>query len=178
VVRWNELNLSGGFQLPLNLSQGRQYRALTLSTTYNYNYVTWKGAAKTFLLNSGIHYLQNRLVYVGQGQQGVKQIYPSSAQVLTLQYRSSIDGRTAHQFLGSGTFYLPGLMKTHSLVIDAALQVRDTANQYFYTNDFPVTRGYKEIDYPRMYKLGFNYHFPLFYPEWGFGNLVYFRGCG
>ena len=29
-------------------------------------------------------------------------------------------------------------------------------------------------DYPRMYKAGINYHFPLAYPDWGFGNLVYF----
>ena len=25
-----------------------------------------------------------------------------------------------------------------------------------------------------MWKLGANYHFPLFYPDWGFGNIVYF----
>jgi hypothetical protein len=26
-----------------------------------------------------------------------------------------------------------------------------------------------------MLRLGFNYHLPLFYPDWGFGNIVYFR---
>ena len=25
-----------------------------------------------------------------------------------------------------------------------------------------------------MLKLGVNYHFPLFYPDWGFGSIVYF----
>ena len=25
-----------------------------------------------------------------------------------------------------------------------------------------------------MWKLGGNYHFPLVYPDWGFGNIVYF----
>jgi hypothetical protein len=84
-----------------------------------------------------------------------------------------VDSKTAHQLLVNGTFYLPGFAKTNSFVVSAAYQARDTAGQYFYTNDFPVARGYREIDYPRMWKVGFNYHFPLFYPEWGFGNLVY-----
>jgi hypothetical protein len=25
-----------------------------------------------------------------------------------------------------------------------------------------------------MYRFGFNYHIPLAYPDWGFGNMVYF----
>ncbi len=26
-----------------------------------------------------------------------------------------------------------------------------------------------------MYKVGGNYHFPLVYPDWGFGNIVYWK---
>jgi hypothetical protein len=26
-----------------------------------------------------------------------------------------------------------------------------------------------------MWKVGANYHFPLLYPDWGFGNIVYFQ---
>ncbi len=26
-----------------------------------------------------------------------------------------------------------------------------------------------------MYKLGFNYHFPLCYPDWGVGGVIYFQ---
>ena len=26
-----------------------------------------------------------------------------------------------------------------------------------------------------MYKLGANYHFPLLYPDWGFGNMIFFQ---
>jgi hypothetical protein len=172
-VHWNELNVSGGLQLPLNLSQGRQYRTLTLSSTFNYNHVNWTGAAKQFLNNSGFHYLQNRLEYIGQGQSTIKQIYPQWAQVVTLQYRGSVDSKTAHQFLYSGNFYFPGLAPTNAFIVSTAYQARDTAGQYFYTNDFPLSRGYRQVDYPRMWKIGVNYHFPIFHPDWGFANLVY-----
>lgn len=26
-----------------------------------------------------------------------------------------------------------------------------------------------------MCKLGANYHFPIFYPDWGFGNIIFFQ---
>ncbi|HWB24500.1 MAG TPA: hypothetical protein VG738_03425 [Chitinophagaceae bacterium] len=174
VLRWNEFNISAGLQLPLDLSAGRQYRSLTLSSTFNYNHVNWRGLAKTFLNNAGLHYLQNRLEYVAQSQMAKKQIYPSFAQVLVVQYRSSVDSRTAHQLLFNGSFYLPGIAPTNSLVVSYAYQVRDNANQYYYTNDFPISRGYSEIDYPRMWKIGVNYHFPICYPDRGFGNIAYF----
>lgn len=172
-VRWNEFNVAAGGSLPLNLSAGRQYRTLTYTATFNYNHVNWRGQAKDFLRNSSLQYLQNRISYVAQGQQAVKQIYPSYAQVITLQHRGSIDSKTAHQFFANSTFYFPGLAPTNSFVVNAAYQARDTAGQYFYTNDFPISRGYRRIDAPRMWRVGLNYHFPLFYPEWGFANLVY-----
>jgi len=172
-VNWNEFNISGGLELPFNFSEGRQYRTLTLTSTYNYNHVDWQGIAKTFLPSTGFTYLQNRLEYVGQSQIATKQIYPSWAQVITLQYRGSLDKTTAHQLLASSLFYLPGLSKTNSTVIALAYQARDTAGQYFYTNDFPIARGYREIDFPRMWKAGINYHFPLAYPDWGFANLAF-----
>ncbi|MGZ5255059.1 MAG: hypothetical protein ACXWV4_11905, partial [Flavitalea sp.] len=59
------------------------------------------------------------------------------------------------------------------LVIQAAMQLRDP-NAIAFTNNFPISRGYVSDNQPRMYRLGMNYHFPMFYPEWGFGNLVYF----
>ncbi|HVX51283.1 MAG TPA: hypothetical protein VHB48_14045, partial [Chitinophagaceae bacterium] len=174
-VHWNEFNIAAGLQLPLNFSHGRQYRTLLLQSTFNYNHVNWKGIAKGFLNNAALHYLQSKLVFVAQSQVAQKQIYPHFAQVLTVQYRASVDNRIAHQLLFNGSFYLPGLAPTNSLVVNYAYQVRDDAGQYFYTNDFPMSRGYSEVDFPRMWKIGLNYHFPLCYPEWGFGNIAFFQ---
>jgi hypothetical protein len=75
----------------------------------------------------------------------------------------------------NGALYLPGFARTHNFVITAAYQSRDTLGEYVFDNNFPFSRGYESINFPRMFRLGFNYHFPLFYPDWGFGNIVYFR---
>jgi hypothetical protein len=75
--------------------------------------------------------------------------------------------------LASSYLYFPGLGKNHSIVVNLAYQQRDTSGKYYYDNNFPFSRGYSVPDYPRMYKAGFNYHFPLAYPDWGFGNIAY-----
>lgn len=174
-LHWREFNVAAGLRLPLNFSQDKLYQYLTLSSTYNYKYQSWQGIAKNFLLNQGIQYLETKVDYSWQVQQAVKQIYPSWAQVIVLQHRVAVNAIQAQQFLASGAFYLPGLVKTNSFVITAAYQARDTAGQYNYTNDFPMARGYSNVNYPRMWKLGGNYHFPLAYPDRGFGNIIFIQ---
>ncbi len=160
---WNETKLSGGLQLPLNFTGGKMYRSLTTLASYNYINTQWTGIAKNYLQNSGFGYAQLRLRYSQYSQQSVQHINPRFGQSITLQYRT---GSTAYQFLANGYFYFPGLSKNHSTVINIAYQQRDTSGKYYYDNNFPFSRGYSVPDYPRMYKAGINYNFPLAYPDW------------
>lgn len=172
-LHWNELVGYVGLRLPLNLTGGRSYRNLTFQVTYNLDQVNWTGLARKLLNDLSFPYLQSRISYASQVQKTVQQIYPHFAQSLLLQYRNLLNQRTAHQFLASGSLFLPGLSHTHSLVLTAAFHSRDTMQQYIFSNNFPFARGYSAIDFPRMWKFGVNYHFPLLYPDKGLGNLVY-----
>ncbi|MES2005044.1 MAG: hypothetical protein V4450_11015 [Bacteroidota bacterium] len=175
IANWNELIGYAGLQLPLNLSGGKQYRYLTLSSTYNLEQVNWTGIAEKFFQNRHFQYLQTRISYTGQVQKAIQQIYPHFAESFFVQYKNIVNRYTAHQFLASGSLYLPGLGNNHSLVLTGAYHSRDTLSQYLFSNNFPFARGYSAVDFPRMWKIGVNYHFPLAYPDWGFGNLVYFQ---
>lgn len=170
VLHWNETKLSGGLQLPLNLTGGKFYRNLTTSASYNYVSTQWTGFAKNYFKNAGFGYTQLRLYYSQYIQQAVQHINPRFGQSITLQFRT---GSTANQLLASSYLYFPGLGKNHSIVVNLAYQQRDTSGKYYYDNNFPFSRGYSVPDYPRMYKAGFNYHFPLAYPDWGFANIAY-----
>jgi len=170
-LHWNESKLAAGLQLPLNFTGGKMYRNLTSSASYNFTNVQWTGFAKQLLSNSNFGYMQLQLRYSQYVQQAVQHIYPHFGQSFLLQFRT---GSTAHQFLASGYFYFSGLNKTHSTVISLAYQLRDTLGKYYYDNNFPFSRGYSAVDYPRLYKAAVNYNFPLAYPDWGFGNIVYF----
>jgi hypothetical protein len=170
-LQWNETKVAAGLQLPLNFTGGKMYRSLHSSVGYNFVATQWQGIAKDLLQNSGFSYLQTRITYSQYIQQAIQHIYPRFGQSFSVQYRT---GSTAHQFLLNGYFYFPGLVKTHNIVINLAYQHRDTSGKYFFDNNFPFSRGYTAVDYPRLWKAGANYHFHLFYPDWGSANLVYF----
>jgi hypothetical protein len=174
MLHWNESNAYLGLQLPLNLTSGKTYRFLTISSTYHFDQINWTGFGKTLFNDQRFHAIQSRIDYQSQMQQSKQQINPHWGQRLTAQYKTTVDKYSANQLLLSGSFYLPGLSNNHSLVVSAAYQQRDTLQQYLFSNNFPFSRGYMAIDFPRMWKLGANYHLPIAYPEWGFGNIVYF----
>ncbi len=172
---YNELTAYAGLQLPLNFTGGKQFRSLLLSTLLNTETVNWRGLGKRLLADQQFNYLQSRIVFSSQIQKAVQQINPRWAQTVSLQYRTIIKKYTANQFLANGSIFLPALHSNHSIVLNVAYHARDTMNQYAFSNSFPFSRGYAAIDFPRMWKIGFNYHLPLLYPDFGFGNMVYLK---
>ena len=172
---YNETEAAFGLQLPLNLTSGKTYRYLTLQSSINTDRVRWSGIGKRLLNNLDFNYFNARLNFTSQIQRAAQQIYPRFAQTLLVDYRTIVSKYAAHQWLLSGYLYLPGLTSTHNLVLTAAYHTRDTLQQYTFSNSFPFSRGYTSINFPRMWRLGANYHLPLFYPDFGFGQMVYFR---
>lgn len=175
VLSLNETELGGGLILPLILTKGKYARSLTLTTGVNYEAQRWTGLAKSLIDNGDYVSSTSRLVYIGQLQRAPQHIYPRFGQTLIADYRTLLSAQTARQLLLSGGLYLPGLLPNHHLVLTAAYQARDTMLQYLFSNSFPFSRGYNDLNFPRMWRIGVNYHFPLFYPDWGFAHVAYIR---
>jgi hypothetical protein len=181
---WNEWETSIGFSVPLNLTHGRSFTSLSMGSDLVFNKRYFQGYYKDTFENRAFAYLNNNVLFTNQVQQARKQIYPRLAQTILLNYKGAVTNLEARQFLASGSFYLPGLFVTHSLVVQAAFQGRDSMRnvitienewgERIYSNSFPFSRGYGGESFYRMWKLGANYHLPLMYPDWGFGNIVYF----
>lgn len=173
-IHWDELNANIGLMLPLNFTKGRWYKNLTLASSFNVEQWNVTGRYKDSVVSPLFNYLQFSLNWSSQVQRAVQHINPRFAQTLLLRYRTIVNDYTANQFLGSGSLYFPGFGVNHSIVISGAFQQRDTVGQYRYTNNFPFARGYEALDAPRMWKWAANYHFPIVYPDWGFGQILYF----
>ena len=175
LLQWNLWEAYAGLRLPFNLTGGKQFRNLTLQATLNRSAVSWTGIAKNIFRDANFNYVDLRLLYAGQIQRAVQHIFPRWGQSFQTRYRQTLGDTRAWQMLVSGTLYLPGLHRNHNLVLTGAIQSRDTLTQFNFSDNFPFSRGYTAINLPRMYKLGVNYHFPMAYPDWGFGQLVYFQ---
>lgn len=173
-VFWNQVEARLGLDVPLNFSKGKTYTTLQFGSDIIYNQRYYQSVYKDSFDNRGFAYVNPYVQFVHQSQKAKQQIYPALAQSLLISYDRAVTTYQARQFLGSGYFYFPGLSATHSLVLSAAFQQRDSLNTVRFSNSFPFSRGYSGENFYRMYRLGANYHIPLAYPDWGFWNMVYF----
>jgi hypothetical protein len=171
---WNEFNANLGLRLPFNLSGGRHYRFLNISGTFNTQQLYFKQTAAGKPDDQDYRYLQFNLGWTMQVQQAKQHIFPRFAHAINMQYRGGIGNLDARQFLASASLFLPGVHRNHNLVLAGSYQARDTLGQYFFTNNFALSRGYPGLDFPRMGRVSGNYHFPLWYPDFGVGNVLYF----
>ncbi len=172
---WNEMDSYAGFSIPLYFVRGKSSTSLQFGTDLVYERQYFTGEFKGIIPDNAFTYLRSFVSLSHQIQQAQQQIYPRLAQSLTLGYDRAANSSGANQLLASGYLYLPGLSFTHNLVLGAAWQGRDSLNAGGFSNGFPFSRGYTAENFYRMYRLAVNYDLPLVYPDWGFGNILYFQ---
>ena len=173
VTRWNEFTALAGLSIPLSFNNGTFFQNLNVSGTFNTKQVYYTGHSKQDFTDKRFNYAEWSVSAGNQQLRARQNIYPRFAQSFFARYRHIINKYTAHQLLLNTSLYFPGLARNHSVVIQASYQHRDTLQEYNFPNSFPISRGYSELDFPRMWKVGGNYHFPIAYPDEGFGNIVY-----
>ena len=174
-VFWNEMEGRLGGSVPLHFTRNLSLTSLQFGSDLVYNKRYYQGIYKDSFNSQAFAYIDPYISFTNQVQQAPMQIYPRFAQVVSLSYSRAVTALDANQFLASGSIYLPGIAYTHSLVLGAAFQQRDSLHNARFTNSFPFSRGYTAENFYRMWKLSANYNFPLLYPDWGIGNIVYFQ---
>jgi hypothetical protein len=173
VTRWNEFTAIAGLSLPLSFNHGTFFQNLNVSGSFNTKQVYYTGNSKQDFTDKRFNYAEWSVSAGNQQLRARQHIYPRFAQSFFSRYRHIINNYTAHQLLLNTSLYFPGFARNHSIVVQASYQHRDTLQEYNFPNSFPISRGYSDLDFPRMWKVGGNYHFPIAYPDEGFGNIVY-----
>ncbi|MBD0352130.1 MAG: hypothetical protein ICV65_13330, partial [Flavisolibacter sp.] len=168
---FHQRELRLGYSIPLNFSQGKTYKLLNLGSNFVFNQLQPTGAFKDSMREQHSTYLHHFILFRQQLPRALQHIYPRWGYAISLQHRHRLD-KSGYQALGAAEIYLPSF-RNQSIVFGGSFQQTDTSNVLF-TNRFSNARGYKEYYFPRMWKVTGNYHFPIFYPDWGAANIVYF----
>ncbi|MGK2861866.1 MAG: TolB family protein, partial [Chitinophagaceae bacterium] len=171
---WDQLDTRVGLSIPLRFTSGRTIKNFTAGTDYVYRNDRIKGPAKLDFVNSNFSYLSHRLSFSQQIESALQHIYPRLGYAVSGRYNHAITKYDSWHLLGNTSLFLPGFASTHSFVLTGAFQGRDTLDALF-GNQFSYSRGYNEGNFSRMWRASANYHFPLLYPDWGFGNILYFQ---
>jgi len=172
-IYWNETNLHAGFEVPLNFSSSKHFTSLQLGSNLYYAQISIHPAYQSLVSDKSYTYSENYIHFNNNIQQARQNIYPRLGQSISLDFKSAISSITSSQFLASGSFYFPGVLANHNLVINLAHQQKYTNSVINFSNDFPFSRGYQAENLDNMDKAGANYHFPIAYPDAGVANAVY-----
>lgn len=171
-VNFNSAKWVAGISVPLQWVKGRYSRFLSVSGSYNNEQLYYRGIGKNIFTNQSFTYLRSAFSYFRAGRQARQHINPRWAQSVSAIYRKSFSNPAYHKFTSNNSFYFPGFFINHSFVVNASFQQRDSFPDLF-SNTFSYSRGYDALSTRRMFKWGINYHLPLLYPDWGFGNILF-----
>lgn len=109
-------------------------------------------------------------------RQSALDLAPRWGQNISVTYRHfPFDGGITGEHLSLRTaFYFPGLWSNHSLLVRFNYQQR--SGTYQVVNDIPLVSGYDRLQpTPVDNTLLFSYRFPITYPDWAIGPLVYIK---
>ena len=163
----------------VNAVYGALFPNIVLGTEYTFDRSTVIGSRlrQWSQLDSriGLSIPLNSISWSQQIQRAVQHIYPRFAYSLSASHRHAITTVKGSQFIANGSIYVPGFLSTHNLIFTGSFQQRDTLSQLVFSDRFAYSRGYEGRYFSRMWRLSANYHLPLLYPDWGFGNILYLQ---
>jgi hypothetical protein len=170
--RIHQLEVAIGASLPVNFTRGRNFRFLSIGSNYILNRQVFMGALKDSLGSVNFSYLSHSFSFSQSIQRATQHIYPHFGYNVFVNFRHPLNVYKGYQLSASGAIFLPGFYPTHNIILTGAFHQRDTSNIIF-SSYFANSRGYNNYNFSRMWRFSANYHFPLLYPDWGFGNIAY-----
>jgi hypothetical protein len=174
IKEYAQLDSYIGLTIPLNKVSGKTVKTFNAGTNVVLRHEMMKAVSRPYFGNSSFTYLSHFINWSQRMQRATQHIFSPFSYSLALNHRHAVTLYTGYQFLGNGSITLPAFHSTHSLVFTGSFQQRDTLNQLF-SDRFAYSRGYVGRYFSRMWRLSANYHFPILYPDWGFGNIVYIQ---
>lgn len=175
IRNWDQLNSHAGLIVQLNKTSGQTFKNFNIGSYYVLRNEFNKGFFKDSIGNTSFSFLQHVLSWRQQVQRAVQHIYPRSGYAVSLTHRHAITKYEGYQYIGSASVFAPGFLSSHNFLFSGSFQQRDTLAQIGFSNRFAYSRGYTGRYFSRMWRLSANYHFPLLYPDWGFGNILFLQ---
>jgi hypothetical protein len=104
-------------------------------------------------------------------------VYPNFGFVIDGLYRHSPIGDTdlGSLVLAQTYLYFPGALPNHGIRIYAGAQDKENDGKISFSDIIRYPRGWGKINTNQMVTFASDYKFPVFYPEWSVGGLVYLQ---
>lgn len=161
--------------VPLDFSRGLFYRQAFLSA--GYNLITNQEIRQSDLLGLSeaiiIHSVSASARYVQTKRQAYQNITTPLGFGLEFSVNQSVCNISGGQYMAIADGAIRGFLPNHNLVVTGAWKLEYDNNQYSYLDLFVYPRGFSIPRSNWMATVQSTYHFPLFYPDFGFAGIFY-----
>lgn len=172
-INFQENKFSLGLSAPLKWLKGNYSRNLNISGNLHFhnNYNFTEAFGKVFNFNS----FSSRISFSNYRRMAQQNLAPKFGQFFEFSVNKSFEKNHAENYNFIATIFLPGLSANHSLSFNAYWNKQPAITSYRFSDRFNYARGYKNTFNKEGKTIRTNYKLPLFYPDWGFWNLTYFK---
>lgn len=176
-LSFSEVTFGGGVSIPLSQIHGNYSRSFYFKSNYiqhkTSSYVKNDVNPIAGELNFGA--IESQLRISNIRRTALQNVAPKFGQFLDIIYYKSVDAIEAEKIAFNSIFYFPGFSKNHSTNLLFNWQQELLTNLYQYADTFSYARGYNSLFNDAAVKISLNYELPLFYPDWGFWGITYFK---
>lgn len=168
-------NLNAGISLPLYFTIGPYQQFVSASTTYNEGLGRLR-PARPDVSDFKFNYTTQKIVLINSRNQAYRQAMPSWGQRFDLSYSSEVSGVPISLLYISSDLAFPGVVPSHYFLLQGEYLTQDIdQNSIQLSNAYRGARGYNPVDGKKQYGLSLTYGFPIWYPDFGYGNIFYSR---
>ena len=174
---WNETSFSLGANLPLDYSSSVFNRKLNLGLSGAYTYISDKTTVEDYQIgNGGFVPFSYEIAYQNYQTPAIRDVKPTAGYTVKANFKHTPLGGDyqSQMYSFQGNYYLPGLAKHHSLMLNAKVELQNPDN-YRFASLVPFAKGYDYIYNDRLAGAGATYELPLAYPDWALGSLFYLK---
>lgn len=169
-VSWDETSVNSGFRIPLNLTKGFFSRGLEFRVYHKYIRNLFYNIG---FLNQTIHAVGTQLTFSNVFRKPYRTPLSRFGQYIQLTYIKSLNDVRASQLYANTEFTFPALFSNHTALLQVNYISQAFGAQYRFRDEFVYPRGMILNAYNKFARIGFNYHMPLIYPEFGMAGVFY-----
>lgn len=174
---WDEKNIELNIKLPLNLSSGSYYRLLQPEIQYQFTELDHNESTPHSFFSGNYQKLGTRLYFHNLRQLAHRDLQSRWGQVFMFNYSTSPFGdlKFGNLFAAQSFLYFPGISRNHGLRLYQAWQQKELSGKNGFSDAVRVPRGYSKMQNTEMVSFASDYSFPIAYPDWSLGKLVYLK---
>jgi hypothetical protein len=161
--------------VPLTLTSGKIISGMQPSLQYTFNSTYYYHFSES-QYKRGLGFIEPRLYMYSYLKTTIRDIQPRlgltiDSRITSAPFEQELYGNIQSLRLN---LYIPGLIKSQGIRLRSEWQTQDV-DSYYFMNHLALPRGYSQRTFIKMNKYSIDYVFPIVYPDFSAGSLLYLK---